>query len=124
MSLSVYATPLHLELSSSVILAVTLVFIHLLAIVCVVMLPFPMFWLIAMVLFLSVSLWLTLINALLICGSAITSLVWKNDNDWLVILRSGKVIHANLLTSSYVHPGMTVLNFRFKHQNKVMKSYR
>ena len=123
MSLNGYANPLHLDLSPSLLSAVVLIVLHLLAMVCIFLLPFPVFYLLATGLLLVHSLWQTLLNVLLIHKSAITSLVWKNDNDWLVNLRSGELVYANLLSSSYVHPDMTVLNFRLQRQNKMVSGF-
>lgn len=109
MSSKKYASPLVLEPDPSRIYLALMLFMHLGAMAVVI--PLNLYWMIKIV------LWTVLLVSLVFVVRKqgmgdMQSLTWKEGNDWLMHLKDGTKIEAQLLPSTYVSPWLVVLNFR------------
>ncbi|NOZ54249.1 MAG: hypothetical protein GXP08_14155 [Gammaproteobacteria bacterium] len=125
MSSQKYASPLYIELKSSVILLSVLMFLHAGAIVCVLFLELPLsaklIIVIAVVINVTVTACsegmlsdLSLFKPLLPVLSGRLSfekLVWDADDRWKLFKADGECCEARLLAGAFVHRRLTVLNF-------------
>ncbi|MCL4316389.1 MAG: hypothetical protein M1527_06075 [Gammaproteobacteria bacterium] len=104
--------PLNLELNPSRTLAALLVLAHGGALALLVLLPLAWWARVLLIGALLCSLWLTLNRHALRRGeSAITRLVWENDDTWLLMRADGKEQRVQLKPGSYVSPRLVILNF-------------
>lgn len=104
--------PLTLELNPSRTLAALLVLAHGGALALLVLLPLAWWARVLLTGALLCSLWLTLNRHALRRGeSAITRLVWENDDTWLLMRADGKEQRAQLKPGSYASPRLVILNF-------------
>lgn len=112
MSSSGYAAPLRLELRRSRRLALYLAVIHAGALALVPLLPLgvPVGALLAALILL--CLVRNVSTRVLMRGRRdIVALVWTREGDWRLQERGGRLHVCRLRPGSYVHPGLTVLNF-------------
>jgi len=57
-------------------------------------------------------------HGLLPGADTITCLMWDNNNDWLVITRSGKEYHASLQRPVYLQVRVVILNFKINKRRR------
>lgn len=57
-------------------------------------------------------------HALMTADDAITELAWEGNGDWILVLRNGVRLSAQLLRSAYLHAGLVVLNFVLNGRNR------
>ena len=114
MSSRKYATPLILEPHPSRWLLFLMLFAHGGAIVVLLALdewPWPLQ--LSLVVMVLTSLWFVLgRQGWRKMPGQIRRLVWSTDNDWQLVLRNGKTLHAELRPSSFLHPWLVVLSLR------------
>ena len=119
MSSKKYATPLAVELSSSLALSSLLLFLHLGAIVVFLMLALSIVIKILVVMIVLISLYYnTRLHSLLRSDRSIVSLRWLDDNEWQLMQCDGVNYQAHLNMNSYLHPKLTVLNFNLVGSKK------
>jgi len=114
MSSNEYATPLTLNIRPSRLAAVVLLLTHVGALFCILLVPLAIFFkiisgIILLLSFLRAQQWVLLKKP-----KSIRQIVWGVDNDWVLILKDGEKLEANLLPSTYSHTWMTILNFNAK----------
>jgi hypothetical protein len=113
MSSSRFAAPLVLEIRPSWWIAAALAAVHALSGVTAMLLPLPGWARAVLIVAIVVSAVKTLrAHAWLLDDRAIVSLRWDVDDAWTLTTRAGDAIAATLLPGSYLHPLLTVLNFR------------
>ena len=120
MSHKKYASPLRIKYSPSRTLMVVMCIIHGGAIAMLVISGIS--WLAKVVLMLIVSgslLWFLsvhrqkpLIKAMGKCYPPVQTIVWDNDDRWILMTGEDEELVAQLLTSSFVHPLLTVVNLK------------
>ena len=120
MSQNKYASPLRIEIHSSLILVIFVSAIHAGAIAMLAVSETS--WLIKL------ALTLVVLGSLLFFLGAhrraarfgflkklfpqIRNIVWGNDDRWILITEDGEELRAQLLTSSFVHPQLTTVNLK------------
>ena len=113
MSSNTYAAPLALEISPSVPLALALACAHGGVLVVSAMLPLPKGIIaILTVLIVAHAVYTIRRHALLSDAKSVVRLLWDVENDWTLTRRNGTAFSAKLLPGSYLHPRLTVLNFK------------
>ena len=117
MSSKKYAAPLQLELHASKILFTVLLFLHTLAIVALMILPFSI-WLrlLLSVVIALIGMYLIAVHAMRSADKSINKIVWDANDGWLISSRIAENSKMILLGDSFIHPLLTVL--RFKQQKK------
>ncbi len=113
MSSAGYAKPLSIELTPSRLLAGAVVGLFGGALLMIPLLPVSG-WLVALLMLIVV---ISCVHALagpvlMLWGEAIVTVEWRADGSWWLRTRDGEEREARLLADSYVHPWLTVLNFR------------
>lgn len=113
MSSNTYAAPLALEIAPSVPFALALACAHGGAAAVLVILPLP-YELIAVLTFLVVAHAVYAIqrHALLWDPKSVVRVLWDAQDEWTLTRSDGTRFYAQLLPGSYLHPLLTVLNFK------------
>ena len=113
MSSHAYAAPLALEIAPSIPLTLALTGAHGGAVAVLAMLPVPE-GLIAVLTILVVAHAVYAIrrHALLRDASSVVRVLWDAQDQWTLTRRDGTTFSARLLPGSYLHPLLTVLNFK------------
>ncbi len=112
-----YASPLQLELYSSRLLFIALVFSHLLAIVALYFVALPLIALLALAMFaLFSAVRAIVLHALRKSANAVVKLVWDDNDCWYIVRRSGIKQQVQLQRDSFVSPWLTVLRFKVPGQ--------
>lgn len=113
MSLNKYAAPLALEIAPSPRFALALACAHGGAAAVAMLLPLPYEWLWVVTVFILVhgayAIWR---HALLRSASSVVRVLWDTQDQWMLTRRDGVAFSAQLLPGSYLHPRLTVLNFK------------
>ena len=109
---SAYATPLELELSPSQRQTYVLIFIHLLAVLSILLLPWPIIlrWLLVLAV-LAVSVWLSRKKKLY------DLIVWQAGNHWLLKSKNSSTT-AELLTESFMTSWLIILLFKVENHGR------
>lgn len=120
MSSNTYAAPLALEISPSVPFALALASAHGGAVAVLVMLPLS-YELLLMLTFLIVvhAVYVVRRHALLWNARSVVRLLWDAQDEWTLTRRDGTKFYAKLLPGSYLHPLLTVLNFKVTRWHRV-----
>lgn len=116
MSSNTYAAPLALEIAPSLSMAAALAGAHAGALGVLAMLPAPG-WIIAA---LTISVMVHAVysirrHALLRDARSVVRVLWDVQGHWTLTQRDGTAFSAKLLPGSYLHPTLTVLNFKVSH---------
>lgn len=113
MSPAGYARPLSIDLKPSRMLAGAAVCLHGGALLMIPWLPVSG-WLVALLMSVVVisSVHMLAGPTLRVRSKAIVAVQWRGDGSWRLRTRDGEEREARLLADSYVHPWLTVLNFR------------
>lgn len=113
MSSRKYAAQLNLEPGRSLWLGVLLLLAHGGSLGVLFLVPLPVYaaWAAALIVLASMA-WGIRRHALRLDRNAIVRLVWDADDAWLLVTAAGRELAAVLMTSSYVHPWLAVLNFQ------------
>lgn len=112
-----FAAPLHIDISTSRILFVLLLVLHISAILILSVFPFPSYILFSIGFFIFVSaLYQIGLHALNMAPKSIVALVWDADDDWFVTLKNGQQFQATLCGDSFINPFCTVLRFKIDNQ--------
>ena len=120
MSSNTYAAPLTLEIAASVPLAIALACAHGGTLVVLAMLPLPE-WIIAVLTVLVVvhAVYSIRRHALLRDAKSVVRVMWNAENDWILTRRNGTAFSVKLLPGSYLHPTLTILNFKVSPWRRV-----
>ena len=120
MSSNRYAAPLALEIAPSVPFALVLAGAHGGTVVVLVMLPLH-YGLVAVLTLLVVvhTVYTIRRHALLRDAQSITRVGWDAEDQWTLTRRDGTTCGARLLPGSYLHPLLTVLNFKVTRWRRV-----
>lgn len=111
--------PLLLELQSSRIFAVILIFIYGGALICLNLSSISIWLKIILTLFITVSFLMSLNKFILFkSAEAIMSIKTDKKNQWSLIKRSGEVVSARLYGDSICTRWLVILNFRLYDVNK------
>ena len=57
-------------------------------------------------------------HVLMTVDDAITELTWESNGEWLVVMRNGTRLSAQLLQSAYLHARLVILNFALNGRNR------
>jgi len=107
-----YAAPLRLELRRSRRLALYLAAVHAGALAFIPFLPFGNLTAALLAILVILCLARSCSARVLMRGDGdVVALVWERDGEWRLIERGGRTRVCRLRPDSYVHPGLTVLNF-------------
>ncbi len=113
MSSNTYAAPLALEIAPSIPLALALVCAHGGAAIMLAMLPLPDGLILVLTVLVAAHTVVALRrHALLRDTRSITRVLWDTQDQWTLTHRDGTTCSARLLPGSYLHPLLTVLNFK------------
>ena len=100
-------------LKPSYLLAVLLSLIHLGAVIIIIALSFPWFFILPLIILISISLVKNLYRyALRLSTNAIVEVWRKDNNEWILRTKQGEVIGAHLQENSYRSLYLVVLNFK------------
>ena len=118
MSLQKFVSPLRIKLHSSRILGSFIIASHCGALV-LSLVSAPL-WAGILI---SAGIIYSLVNSLKRHGllgdqTAISDLVWDDNNEWLVTTRGGEEQHAQLLLPVYLHTRIVILNFRIHNRRR------
>lgn len=113
MSSKKYAARLQLDLYPSKTLLAVLLLLHSIAIIALLMLPFPV-WLILLLSALVIVYGAHLIttHALRNSKKSIRKIIWDANDDWLISTRIAENVKMTLQRDSFIHPMLTVLRFK------------
>ena len=121
MSSQKYAAPLALEISVSWLFATILLVAHGIALILVFLIPqLPMVVSSILAAALAVHAGFSVSrHALLRAQRSVVRLLWNAADVWSLTFRDGTTTEAQLLSGSFVHPILTVLNFRITRWRRV-----
>jgi len=120
MSSNTYAALLALELSPSVPFALVLACAHGGAAAVLAMLPLPYEWVVVLtVLVAAHAVYAIRRHALLGDARSVVRVLWDVQDEWRLTRRDGTTFYARLLPGSYLHPLLTVLNFKVTRWRRV-----
>lgn len=113
MSSARFATPLSLELRRSPRLAAVLVFTHAVSLATLFASSVFAWWLVgALSVALLLSLWRSVSRyAWLSAANAVVGALWDETDHWVLELRSGTLLDAELAGDTYISPPVLVLRF-------------
>ena len=120
MSSNTYAAPLALEISPLVPFALVLACAHGGVAAVLVMLPLP-YELVAVLTVIVAAHAVHAIrrHALLRDARSVVRVLWDVQDEWRLTCRDGTTFYARLLPGSYLHPLLTVLNFKVTRWRRV-----
>lgn len=121
MSSQKYAAPLALEISPSWLFAALLLGVHGVALILIFLIPqLPLEVCGVLAAALAAHAWISVSrHALLRARRSVVRVLWTATNTWLLSLHDGTASDAQLLPGSFVHPLLTVLNFRITRWRRV-----
>ena len=113
MSSNTYAAPLALEIAPSVPFALMLACAHGGVVMVLAMLPLPgwMLWVLT-VCVVAHAVYSIRRHALLHDAKSVVRVLWDAQDQWTLTRRDGTECSAKLLPGSYLHPTLTVLNYK------------
>lgn len=114
MSSQKYAAPLALEIAPSWWLGALLLSVHAMTITLLFLLPdLPITLSIVLAAALAVHAGFSVLHhALLRTPRSVVRLLWNAEDVWILTLRDRTTVETQLVPGSFVHPLLTVLNFR------------
>lgn len=113
MSYAGYATPLRIEPRPSRWLAAAILFVYGGAVLMTLLVPLSRWLAVPTAVAIAGAGWRTFVDRVLMSrAQAIIAVVWRDDGRWELQTRDGRRLPVALLPDSYVHPWLTVLNFR------------
>lgn len=117
MSSQKYVAPLQLDLFASRSLLVNIAFIHALAFGALFYLELPLevLVLLGLVIFYNAAHAIYK-HAMRSSGQAITRVIWEDSGRWYIVRRNGEKKRVQLLGDTFIHPQLTVLNFRIPNK--------
>jgi len=119
MSSNTYAAPLALEISPSVPFALVLAGAHGGAVAVLVMLPLPEELIAVLTVLVAVhAVYAIRRHALLRAAKSVVRVLWDAQDEWRLTRRDGSTFYARLLPGSYLHPLLTVLNFKVSNWHR------
>ncbi|MDH5258045.1 MAG: hypothetical protein OEX07_08545 [Gammaproteobacteria bacterium] len=116
MSSKKFAAPLHLDVGSSRLLLILLFCLHGFSLVLLFLMPLNLLLLMmSTILILTSGVYSILYQAKKRLPSSVTALIWDIVDDWYVLDKQGNKTAAVLDGNSFVHPWITILNFKLEN---------
>lgn len=107
------APPLQIDLRASSLLTVMVMVLHVAAMLLVLWLPLAGGWRVLLTIAIIYSAGHALVFHVLRCtATSPRRLIWHGDGHWTLISRNGRQSPVDLLTDSYVHARLVILNLR------------
>lgn len=119
MSSNTYAAPLVLEIAPSLPFALVLACAHGGVLMVLAMLPLPgwMLWVLTILVMVHAAYSIRR-HALLQDAKSVVRLLWDAQDQWTLTRRDGIACSAKLLPGSYLHPALTVLNYKVSNWHR------
>jgi len=113
MSSGKYASPLQLDLFKSRGLLIKIIVVHLLAFVALFYMALPLLaWAgVGLLLFYN-AIRAIYIHASRTSRQAIIRVIWEDNGRWYIVRKSGEKVRVKLLGDTFIHPRLTILNFK------------
>lgn len=113
MSSGKYASPLQLDLFKSRALLIQIVLVHALAFAALFFIDLPMIVLTGIgVLIIYNAISAIYKHAMRSSRQAIVRVIWEDNGRWYIVRKSGEKVRVKLKGDTFVHPRLTVLNFK------------
>jgi len=117
MSSKKYASPLRVELKPSIVLFAIMAALHVLAVALIWKLSLSEFWQWSLSSLVLVSLYFqSMHHGLRLSNRAVVALEWDEDDQWILQLRGGERLPAQLSRDSFVQSALLILNFKVDGQ--------